>query len=57
MRAGEPYEPIDIDAILDEDTVSLRGPWRSNDLVEIALRPTTSGGASTSTTSTFPATP
>jgi hypothetical protein len=32
---GEPYEPIDIDAILDEDTVSLRGPWRSNDLVEI----------------------
>jgi hypothetical protein len=33
---GEPYEPIDIDAILDEDTVSLRGPWRSNDLVEIA---------------------
>jgi hypothetical protein len=33
---GEPYEPIDIDAILDEETVSLRGPWRSNDLVEIA---------------------
>ncbi len=32
---GEPYEPIDIDAVLDEDTVSLRGPWRSNDLVEI----------------------
>jgi Membrane domain of glycerophosphoryl diester phosphodiesterase len=33
---GEPYEPIDIDAILDEETVSLRGPWRSNDLVTIA---------------------
>ncbi len=33
---GEPYDPIDIDAILDEDTVSLRGPWRSNDLVTIA---------------------
>jgi hypothetical protein len=33
--SGEPYEPIDIDAILDEATVSLRGPWRSNDLVEI----------------------
>ena len=31
---GEPYEPIDIDAVLDEDTVSLRGPWRSNDLVD-----------------------
>jgi hypothetical protein len=33
---GEPYQPIDIDAILNEDTVSLRGPWRSNDLVTIA---------------------
>ena len=33
---GEPYMPSDIDAFLDEDTVSLRGPWRSNDLVEIA---------------------
>jgi hypothetical protein len=33
---GEPYEPIDIDAILDEETVSLRGPWKSNDLVTIA---------------------
>jgi hypothetical protein len=33
---GEPYRPIDIDVILDEETVSLRGPWRSNDLVEIA---------------------
>jgi hypothetical protein len=32
---GEPYEPSDIDAFLDEETVSLRGPWRSNDLVEI----------------------
>ena len=33
---GEPYEPIDVEAIFDEETVSLRGPWRSNDLVEIA---------------------
>ena len=33
---GEPYEPIDIDAMLGEDTVSLRGPWKSNDLVTIA---------------------
>jgi hypothetical protein len=32
---GEPYRPTDIDAFLDEETVSLRGPWRSNDLVEI----------------------
>ncbi|HET6642624.1 MAG TPA: hypothetical protein VFG93_05070 [Gaiellaceae bacterium] len=33
---GEPYEPIDIDAILGQDTVSLRGPWTENDLVKIA---------------------
>jgi hypothetical protein len=33
---GEPYRPSDVDAYLDEETVSLRGPWRSNDLVEIA---------------------
>ena len=33
---GESYRPSDIDAFLDEETVSLRGPWRSNDLVEIA---------------------
>ena len=33
---GEPYKPIDVEAIFDEETVSLRGPWRSNDLVEIA---------------------
>jgi hypothetical protein len=33
---GEPYQPSDIDAFLDEETVSLRGPWRSNDLVTIA---------------------
>ena len=32
---GEPYRPIDVGAIFDEETVSLRGPWRSNDLVEI----------------------
>ena len=33
---GEPYQATDIDAILDEETVSLRGPWKSNDLVTIA---------------------
>ena len=37
MRArASRTEPIDIDAILDEETVSLRGPWKSNDLVTIA---------------------
>ena len=34
---GEPYEPIDINALLDEPTVALRGPW-GNDLVKIAPR-------------------
>ena len=33
---GEPFRPSDIDAFLDEETVSLRGPWKSNDLVKIA---------------------
>src|SRR6187455_2661354 len=33
---GEPYEPIDVDALFDEDTVSLRGPWTSNDLIQVA---------------------
>ncbi len=33
---GEPYEPTDIDAFMGEDTVSLRGPWTSNDLIKIA---------------------
>jgi len=33
---GEPYEPIDIDAIFGQDTVSLRGPWTENDLVKLA---------------------
>src|SRR5512132_26315 len=33
---GEPYEPTDIDAFMGQDTVSLRGPWTSNDLIKIA---------------------
>jgi hypothetical protein len=33
---GESYEPIDINAIFGEHTVSLRGPWNSTDLVKIA---------------------
>jgi hypothetical protein len=33
---GEPYDPLDVDLLLDEEpTVSLRGPWRPTDLVEI----------------------
>ena len=37
---GEPYEPIDVDALFDEDTVSLRGPWTSNDLIQVAQKQT-----------------
>jgi len=33
---GEPFIPTDIDLLLDEETVALRGPWNVTDLVEIA---------------------
>jgi len=33
---GEPYIPTDVDAILGQDTVALRGPWNNDDLVMIA---------------------
>ena len=32
---GEPYEPMDVEALFDEPTVALRGPWGGGDLVEI----------------------
>ena len=32
---GEAYLPMDVDALLDEATVALRGPWTTADLVEI----------------------
>ncbi len=32
---GEPYVPTDIDALLGNDTVALRGPWNRTDLVKI----------------------
>ena len=32
---GEPFVPTDIDRILGEDTVALRGPWSPTDLVKI----------------------
>jgi hypothetical protein len=34
--AGESYLPIDIDALLPNQTVALRGPWGAGDLVKIA---------------------
>jgi hypothetical protein len=33
---GEPYEPMDVAALFDEQTVALRGPWNPTDLVKIA---------------------
>ena len=33
---GEPYLPIDVDLVLEERTVALRGPWNAADLVKIA---------------------
>jgi hypothetical protein len=32
---GEPFIPTDVDLLLDEPTVALRGPWNVTDLVEI----------------------
>jgi hypothetical protein len=32
---GEPFVPTDIDRILGQDTVALRGPWNPTDLVQI----------------------
>ena len=33
---GEPYEPMNVDALFGEPTVALRGPWNPVDLVKIA---------------------
>jgi len=33
---GEPYAPLDVELLFDEQTVALRGPWGPADLVEIA---------------------
>lgn len=33
---GEPFVPTDVDTLLGNDTVALRGPWDTDDLVEIA---------------------
>jgi hypothetical protein len=32
---GEPYEPMDVDALFRDSTVALRGPWSPTDLVKI----------------------
>jgi hypothetical protein len=33
---GEPFVPTDVDSLLGNDTVALRGPWDTDDLVKIA---------------------
>ncbi len=32
---GEPYEPMDVDALFGEPTVALRGPWTAANLVKV----------------------
>jgi len=32
---GEPYQPLDVDALFGQPTVALRGPWNGTDLVKI----------------------
>ena len=32
--SGEPYAPIDVNAVLGNDQVALRGPWQESNLVE-----------------------
>jgi len=32
---GEPYRPLDVDALFGQPTVALRGPWNAADLVKI----------------------
>jgi hypothetical protein len=32
---GEPYEPMDVNALFRQPTVALRGPWSADDLVKI----------------------
>ncbi|MCW6005624.1 hypothetical protein K1W54_13705 [Micromonospora sp. CPCC 205371] len=32
---GEPYLPLDVDRLFDQQTVALRGPWSPTDLVKI----------------------
>ena len=33
---GEPYSPTDVDAVLGNDQVALRGPWAPDNLVKVA---------------------
>ena len=33
---GEPYLPVDVDTIMSNDGVALRGPWSTDDLIDVA---------------------
>src|SRR5262245_40637034 len=33
---GEPYEPTNVDVLLGNPDVAVRGPWAGNDLIKIA---------------------
>lgn len=35
---GEPYHPSDVRPLMGNDSVALRGPWTSRDLIEVAPR-------------------
>jgi hypothetical protein len=34
--AGEPYQPSNVDPVMDNTTVALRGPWTPRDLIEVS---------------------
>ena len=34
--SGEPYEPIDVQLLMDNDEVALRGPWDTTNIVAVA---------------------
>ena len=53
---GKPYLPIDVDVLLGEPTVALRGPWGGGDLVKIGPTAADLARGASSTTSTFPGT-
>ena len=37
-EAGEPYEPTDIDLLMGNDEIALRGPWDTTNIVSVAPR-------------------
>ena len=35
---GEPYQPSDVDRLMHNSTIALRGPWTGRDLIEVGPR-------------------